>query len=66
MNDRTYQRWLRRTLACAVLVAGAAWSCFALVENRQRAWVEEAQQSTVPFYPAAYSGAVENLFAGSH
>jgi len=62
-GTKTYQKWLGRTIAWAVLAAGAAWSCFALVENRQQAWAEEIQQ-TPGFYPAAHSGAVENFFAG--
>ena len=62
-GTKTYQRWLRRTMAWAVLAAGTAWTCFAVVENRQQAWAQEIQQSPV-FYPAAHSAAVENFFAG--
>ena len=57
---RIYGRWGRRVFACAALAA-AAWSCHALIENRQQAWAQEMQQNA--FYPAAHSITVENPFS---
>ena len=58
---RIYGRWTRRMFACAALAA-AAWSCVALIDNRQQAWAQEVQQSPA-FYPAAHSISVENFFS---
>ena len=57
---KIYGRWVRRMFACAALAA-AAWSCVALIDNRQQAWAQEMQQNA--FYPAAHSITVENFFS---
>ena len=63
-GSKTYRRWLRRTLAFAVLAGGAVWSCLALVEERERAFAQEYQESQAVLHPAFHSVSVENLFPG--
>jgi len=63
-GSKRYRRWLRRSLAFAVLAGGAVWSCVALIEQRERALVREYQESQVALHPAFHSVSVENLFPG--